>query len=276
MADPIPLREWTPERRAAWNAHVHRTFKESTIETYQRGLDMFDEWRGDDPITIENIEAWLIALEGMGYAPRTVTLRAHGLRALKSFWVAEGILPSTEPDWPRKNSTLHDGPVTTPLTSDERSALRYAASQLHSEQGVRMRDAALIGCLLDAGPLRVSTICRLPITAVEWPTPQWSTPPPMDQIQAATRLTDPATRRSTHLSAETGDALARYLWSEDGWRSIRYHADGPRGQFLWPAMSHRRAQRPLTRQGVFTICSAAGERAGISRPVGPDLLRRIP
>jgi len=276
MADPIPLREWTPERRESWYAHLQSTYKPSTVEAYLYSIQNFDTWRGNEPINAETVGAWLTALDGLGYASRTVALRAHALRALRTFWVAEGVLPGTEEEWPSRNAEVRDRPRIVPLSSEERSAIRYAASQLTNRPAARMRDAALIGCLLDAGPLRVTAMARLPIQAVEWPTPRWTTPPPLDQIQAATRLSDPVTGRSTRLSAETGDALARYLWSPDGWQEIRYKSDGPRGQFLWPALSHRRAQRPITRQGVFHLCRLVGERAGISRALAPDLLRLVP
>lgn len=262
------------DRWELWFAYLHEHYTKNTIGAYKHGVDLLRAFASDREITAGVVSEWLDSLEAEGFKSATVAQRSNAARALQECWILAGLM-SPEPEWETRNALADDQRVMIPLSSEERMTLRYAAGQLHTSRAVNMRNFALIGVLLDAGPLRVSTINKLEVDAVSWQGGGASVAPRnLKELPAATRIT--ARKGSVALSAPTGEALARYLWTPSGWPGLRYPGSGARSRLLWPTYNRRDLQRPLSRQGIHLVIQAASARAGISRPVGADLLRMKP
>ena len=262
------------DRWELWYAYMHENYTKNTIGAYKHGVTLLRAFANDREITAEVVSDWLDSLEADGFRPASVAQRSNAARALQQCWILAGIV-SPDPEWETRNVLAGNHREHVPLSQDERMTLRYAAGQLHRSRAINMRNFALIGVLLDAGPWRVSTICKLEVDSVTWRDGAGTiTPRKLNELPAATRIS--AGNQSIALSAPTGEALARYLWTPNGWPELRYPGSGARSRLLWPTYNRRDLQRPLSRQGIHLVVRATADRAGISRAVGADLLRMKP
>ena len=226
---------------------VERGLSANTLAAYQRDLDQYLGFLGDDEPDQSAVERYLRHLRARELASSTVGRKLAAIRGLHRFLVIEG-LRETDPtlllDSPRRPD-----PFPKALTVDEAIGL-VEVPDLSTVKG--RRDSALLEFLYGTGA-RVSEAVGLDLGKIDLE----------DRIVIVTGKG--SKQRLVPLGAKAVTAIAR--WLPD--RMALVH----RSQRGDPVFLNLRGTR-LSRQGMFDVVRANARQAGIpEEKVSPHVLR---
>lgn len=245
---------------------VERGLAQSTVDAYASDLRRYLEWleargvHGPAAVTRQDVEDYVADLDGAGESGRSKARRLASIHAFHRFALAQQAVASdvaATVKAPKGAGTLPDV-----LTVDEVARLLEAVPQLGGtgvagvEDAVLVRDRALLELMYATGA-RVSEIVGADIDD-------------MDFDEHVIRVTGKGSKqRLVPVGGYACQALRRYL---DEARPVlerrkRSGSAERRALFL-----NKRGCR-LSRQSVWEVVKAAGERAHIAKPLHPHTLR---
>jgi integrase/recombinase XerD len=234
---------------------VERGASANTIDAYRRDLVDYAEFlasrnvSGPDAVAREDVTAFVGVLRGRGLAPSTVERKVAALKGFHKFLVREGVTdnhPTARVPLPKVPERLPDV-----LSIDDVDRL---LGQTFADGPVGLRDRALLEVLYGCG-LRVSEVVGLDTLD-------------LDLDEGYVRVVGKGNKeRIVPVAGMASRCLDAYLTAGRG--SLRpSRSVGPSESAVFLNQRGRR----LTRQGVFLIVRAAGERVGIS-DLHPHTLR---
>ena len=245
---------------------VERGLAQSTVDAYASDLRRYLDWleargvHGPAAVTRQDVEDYVADLDGAGESGRSKARRLASIHAFHRFALAQQAVASdvtATVKAPKGAGTLPDV-----LTVDEVARLLEAVPQPGStgvagvEDAVLVRDRALLELMYATGA-RVSEIVGADIDD-------------MDFDEHVIRVTGKGSKqRLVPVGGYACQALRRYL---DEARPVlerrkRSGSAERRALFL-----NKRGCR-LSRQSVWEVVKAAGERAHIAKPLHPHTLR---
>ena len=245
---------------------VERGLAQSTVDAYASDLRRYLDWleargvRGPAAVTRQDVEDYVADLDGAGESGRSKARRLASIHAFHRFALAQQAVASdvaATVKAPKGAGTLPDV-----LTVDEVARLLEAVPQPGGtgvagvEDAVLVRDRALLELMYATGA-RVSEIVGADIDD-------------MDFDEHVIRVTGKGSKqRLVPVGGYACQALRRYL---DEARPVlerrkRSGSAERRALFL-----NKRGCR-LSRQSVWEVVKAAGERAHIAKPLHPHTLR---
>ena len=245
---------------------VERGLAQSTVDAYASDLRRYLDWleargvHGPAVVTRQDVEDYVADLDGAGESGRSKARRLASIHAFHRFALAQQAVASdvaATVKAPKGAGTLPDV-----LTVDEVARLLEAVPQPHAtgvtdvEDAVLVRDRALLELMYATGA-RVSEIVGADIDD-------------MDFDEHVIRVTGKGSKqRLVPVGGYACQALRRYL---DEARPVlerrkRSGSAERRALFL-----NKRGCR-LSRQSVWEVVKAAGERAHIAKPLHPHTLR---
>ncbi|MFR3302640.1 site-specific tyrosine recombinase XerD [Bifidobacterium pullorum] len=245
---------------------VERGLAQSTVDAYASDLRRYLDWleargvHGPAAVTRQDVEDYVADLDGAGESGRSKARRLASIHAFHRFALAQQAVASdvaATVKAPKGAGTLPDV-----LTVDEVARLLEAVPQPHAtgvtdvEDAVLVRDRALLELMYATGA-RVSEIVGADIDD-------------MDFDEHVIRVTGKGSKqRLVPVGGYACQALRRYL---DEARPVlerrkRSGSAERRALFL-----NKRGCR-LSRQSVWEVVKAAGERAHIAKPLHPHTLR---
>lgn len=245
---------------------VERGLAQSTVDAYASDLRRYLDWleargvHGPAAVTRQDVEDYVADLDGAGESGRSKARRLASIHAFHRFALAQQAVASdvaATVKAPKGAGTLPDV-----LTVDEVARLLEAVPQPGStgvagvEDAVLVRDRALLELMYATGA-RVSEIVGADIDD-------------MDFDEHVIRVTGKGSKqRLVPVGGYACQALQRYL---DEARPVlgrrkRSGSAERRALFL-----NKRGCR-LSRQSVWEVVKAAGERAHIAKPLHPHTLR---
>lgn len=245
---------------------VERGLAQSTVDAYASDLRRYLDWleargvHGPAAVTRQDVEDYVADLDGAGESGRSKARRLASIHAFHRFALAQQAVASdvaATVKAPKGAGTLPDV-----LTVDEVARLLEAVPQPGGtgvagvEDAVLVRDRALLELMYATGA-RVSEIVGADIDD-------------MDFDEHVIRVTGKGSKqRLVPVGGYACQALRRYL---DEARPVlerrkRSGSAGRRALFL-----NKRGCR-LSRQSVWEVVKAAGERAHIAKPLHPHTLR---
>ena len=245
---------------------VERGLAQSTVDAYASDLRRYLDWleargvHGPAAVTRQDVEDYVADLDGAGESGRSKARRLASIHAFHRFALAQQAVASdvaATVKAPKGAGTLPDV-----LTVDEVARLLEAVPQPGGagvagvEDAVLMRDRALLELMYATGA-RVSEIVGADIDD-------------MDFDEHVIRVTGKGSKqRLVPVGGYACQALQRYL---DEARPVlgrrkRSGSAERRALFL-----NKRGCR-LSRQSVWEVVKAAGERAHIAKPLHPHTLR---
>lgn len=245
---------------------VERGLAQSTVDAYASDLRRYLDWleargvHGPAAVTRQDVEDYVADLDGAGESGRSKARRLASIHAFHRFALAQQAVASdvaATVKAPKGAGTLPDV-----LTVDEVARLLEAVPQLGGagvagvEDAVLVRDRALLELMYATG-VRVSEIVGADIDD-------------MDFDEHVIRVTGKGSKqRLVPVGGYACQALRRYL---DEARPVlgrrkRSGSAERRALFL-----NKRGCR-LSRQSVWEVVKAAGERAHIAKPLHPHTLR---
>ncbi|MEQ8369764.1 MAG: site-specific tyrosine recombinase [Alphaproteobacteria bacterium] len=237
----------------------------NTVDAYRRDLLEFCRFMGGRSQTpqaadVEDIRAWLQALNGAGLSARTAARRLSSLRQFCRFLVSEGRRgddPTAAIEGPRL-------PRALPKLLSESDVDRLLAAAKGSDQVAEEERPRLLACveLLYATGLRVSELVSLPLAAVR-----------RDPHFLLVRGKG-GRERMVPLSDRARDAVGVYLTARDRYlprRGKTANGGRPESSWLFPSQS---ASGHLTRQRFAQLLKGLGRAAGLdTRRLSPHVLR---
>lgn len=245
---------------------VERGLAQSTVDAYASDLRRYLDWleargvHGPAAVTRQDVEDYVADLDGAGESDRSKARRLASIHAFHRFTLAQQAVASdvaATVKAPKGAGTLPDV-----LTVDEVVRLLDAVPQPHAadvagvEDAVLVRDRALLELMYATGA-RVSEIVGADVDD-------------MDFDERVIRVTGKGSKqRLVPVGGYACQALRRYL---DEARPVlerrkRSGSAERRALFL-----NKRGCR-LSRQSVWEVVKAAGERAHIAKPLHPHTLR---
>ena len=245
---------------------VERGLAQSTVDAYASDLRRYLDWleargvHGPAAVTRQDVEDYVADLDGAGESGRSKARRLASIHAFHRFALAQQAVASdvaATVKAPKGAGTLPDV-----LTVDEVARLLEAVPQPGGagvagvEDAVLVRDRALLELMYATGA-RVSEIVGADVDD-------------MDFDERVIRVTGKGSKqRLVPVGGYACQALQRYL---DGARPVlerrkRSGSAERRALFL-----NKRGCR-LSRQSVWEVVKAAGERAHITKPLHPHTLR---
>lgn len=245
---------------------VERGLAQSTVDAYASDLRRYLDWleargvHGPAAVTRQDVEDYVADLDGAGESGRSKARRLASIHAFHRFALAQQAVASdvaATVKAPKGAGTLPDV-----LTVDEVARLLEAVPQPGGagvagvEDAVLVRDRALLELMYATGA-RVSEIVGADIDD-------------MDFDEHVIRVTGKGSKqRLVPVGGYACQALQRYLDQARGVleRSKRSGGAERRALFL-----NKRGCR-LSRQSVWEVVKAAGERAHITKPLHPHTLR---
>lgn len=222
--------------------HKTRGSRAGTVDWYNRtlGLLLRTHWDLDrDALTRATITHLLAAGLERGINPNTAAMYDRCLRAFCTWARGVGYL-EVDPFQGRKRPAVRWEPrlVLTPVELD---SLFHAAQD---EKAYKERHRAILSLFVGLG-LRAAEVARLRVSDVDW--------------DAATLRIDGKTGYAVlPLDKSTHRQLRRYVTHER--------------KSSGPALFVHQGQ-PLTAHSLSRLINRLGKRAGITRPIGPHLLR---
>lgn len=249
-----PLGTQSPASRAARDflayLTVERGASPNTVNAYRRDLDRYVEFlaerriEGLDSITKQDVLDFVAEMRGLGLASSTIERRMAAVKGLHKFLVAEGLsanLPTGQLPRMRKVQRLPDV-----LTVDQIEAVIEASSGAKDpSSAIALRDRAIIETLYGCG-IRVGELVGLDIISIDFDA-------------GVMRVTGKGSKeRLAPIGSRALVALTEYL--ESGRQRLRpAHGLTPPTSAVFLSSRGRR----LSREVVFRIVRAAGERAGV-------------
>ncbi|WP_240541807.1 site-specific tyrosine recombinase XerD [Bifidobacterium simiarum] len=236
---------------------VERGLAVSTVRAYESDLRRYAAWLTDHgrhgiaEVTRTDVEGFIASLDGESARSRARRLAA--VHELHRFAVGEGRAAADVSESVKAPKSAHTLPDV--LTIDEVSRLLDAAAMGGSRDPVVLRDKALLEFMYATG-CRVSEAVGADLSDID-----------LDSHVA--RLTGKGSKqRLVPLGSYACTAMRGYL-------------DGARTELMGRAKTkpemraiflNKRGRR-LSRQSVWEVVKAAGQRAGITRPLHPHTLR---
>jgi len=245
---------------------VERGLAQSTVDAYASDLRRYLDWleargvHGPAAVTRQDVEDYVADLDGAGESGRSKARRLASIHAFHRFALAQQAVASDVAATVKAPKGA--GTLPAVLTVDEVARLLEAVPQPHAtgvtdvEDAVLVRDRALLELMYATGA-RVSEIVGADIDD-------------MDFDEHVIRVTGKGSKqRLVPVGGYACQALRRYL---DEARPVleRLKRSGSaerRALFL-----NKRGCR-LSRQSVWEVVKAAGERAHIAKPLHPHTLR---
>ena len=160
-----------------------------------------------------------------------------------------------------------------PLTGKEKELVQAYAATTGTSKAARLRNAALVAVLLNETPDSVRPFDVLQIkqgnlhvdqafALSSWPT---------GGLTERSKITSYKINGiNVELGANATGHLTRYMLYEDGYQRIR-----PQGStYIFPPAQKTKEDRPMSRQGLYSLTTQIGELAGIRGRLGADILRK--
>lgn len=245
---------------------VERGLAQSTVDAYASDLRRYLDWleargvHGPAAVTRQDVEDYVADLDGAGESGRSKARRLASIHAFHRFALAQQAVASdvaATVKAPKGAGTLPDV-----LTVDEVARLLEAVPQPGGagvagvEDAVLVRDRALLELMYATGA-RVSEIVGADIDD-------------MDFDEHVIRVTGKGSKqRLVPVGGYACQALRRYLDEARPVLERRKRSGGAERRALF---LNKRGCR-LSRQSVWEVVKAAGERAHITKPLHPHTLR---
>lgn len=245
---------------------VERGLAQSTVDAYASDLRRYLDWleargvHGPAAVTRQDVEDYVADLDGAGESGRSKARRLASIHAFHRFALAQQAVASdvaATVKAPKGAGTLPDV-----LTVDEVARLLEAVPQPHAtgvtdvEDAVLVRDRALLELMYATGA-RVSEIVGADIDD-------------MDFDEHVIRVTGKGSKqRLVPVGGYACQALRRYL---DEARPVLERRKRSGSAERCALFLNKRGCR-LSRQSVWEVVKAAGERAHIAKPLHPHTLR---
>lgn len=245
---------------------VERGLAQSTVDAYASDLRRYLDWleargvHGPAAVTRQDVEDYVADLDGAGESGRSKARRLASIHAFHRFALAQQAVASdvaATVKAPKGAGTLPDV-----LTVDEVARLLEAVPQPGGtgvagvEDAVLVRDRALLELMYATGA-RVSEIVGADIDD-------------MDFDEHVIRVTGKGSKqRLVPVGGYACQALRRYLDEARPVLERRKRSGGAERRALF---LNKRGCR-LSRQSVWEVVKAAGERAHIAKPLHPHTLR---
>ncbi|GJD13515.1 tyrosine recombinase XerD [Bifidobacterium adolescentis] len=249
---------------------VERGLAKATVRAYDSDLRKYNGWLATqgiqdlNAVTTQDVERYIAFLDDSGESARSKARRLASIHAFHRFALNEHVVSNdvaAQVKAPKGATTLPDA-----LTVDEVASLLDAipvSQNRPQSEGMAdmpddpamLRDKALLEFMYATGA-RVSEACGANLDDVDL------------ESNVARLMGKGSKQRLVPVGSYACEAIARYL--KNGRPQLESKAKGPterRALFL-----NKRGKR-LSRQSVWEIIRAAGERAHIDKPLHPHTLR---
>ena len=240
---------------------VERGLADATVTAYESDLNKYTGWlasRGVDDIagvTRRHVEDYVAFLDDLGESARSKARRLAAVHEFHRFALASRVVDddvSAAVKAPKGASTLPDV-----LTVDEVARLLDAVPT-EGDDPVMLRDKALLEFMYATGA-RVSEAVAANLDDID-----------LDDAHVA-RLTGKGSKqRLVPIGSYAREAMRRYL--AKGRPALEARIKGAAQPERRAVFLNKRGRR-LSRQSVWEVVRAAGERAHITRPLHPHTLR---
>ncbi|PYG31592.1 site-specific tyrosine recombinase XerD [Pelagimonas varians] len=233
----------------------------NTLAAYQRDLDHFSDWLGDQGHDFSSaqrtdVEGYMIYCDTQGLSKATRARRLSAVKQLYRFAFEEGLRqdnPAVQISGPGRDKRL---PKT--LSTDEVDRLLIAASAHGRSLADRLRNTCLMQVLYATG-MRVTELVSLPISAARGD-------PKMLLVRGKG-----GKERMVPLSAPARMALVEWVVARDKHDDLAQTKGKPASTFLFPS---RGKSGHLTRHAFYMLIKEFAVDAGVSpASVTPHTLR---
>ena len=249
---------------------VERGLSKATVSAYGSDLGKYTDWLAEhgvsrlEQVTTQRVEDYIAFLDASGESARSKARRLASIHAFHRFALGEHAVSddvSSQVKAPKGAGTLPEV-----LTVDEVARLLDAipvsqnralggASQDVPDDPAMLRDKALLEFMYATGS-RVSEACGANLNDI-------------DLDGKIVRLTGKGSKqRLVPIGGCACEAVSRYL--RGGRPALEAKSKGPVER---QALFLNKRGRRLSRQSVWEIIRAAGERAHIGKPLHPHILR---
>ena len=229
----------------------------NTVAAYRRDLTAYVRHlseRGATPLGASrtDIEEWISAQRNAGAAPSSMARRLAAVRMLHRHLSTESLRPD-DPTTALDGVSVPSG-VPKPLSEEEVGRLLDAAQ---GTDAVSRRDRAVLELMYGTGA-RVAEVAGLSI----------------GDVDLRGRLVRLLGKGSKERIVPFGAAASRALeaWYDDAGRGMLAPREWRRRGDAEAVFLNRRGGR-ISRQGIWLIVKAAGERAGVTSVLSPHVLR---